>query len=80
MSNESIKNGNSSIKKKYKDKHLKILTSLREQTSSKNKRLNNITQEEDSSSCLLCYLLNNLGFNYQKQNSGMQSIYDMGFH
>ena len=29
---------------------------------------------------LLYYLLNNLDFHFQKQNSGMQSIYDMGYH
>ena len=34
---ENIKNRKSSIKKKRKDKHLNILTSLRQQMSSKNK-------------------------------------------
>ena len=80
VSNESIKNCKSSIKKKRMDIHLNILTSRREQMSSKNKRLNDIAQEQGTSSCLTVYLLNNLDFHYQKQNSRMQSIYDMGFH
>ena len=50
VSDENIKNGNSSIKKKRKNKHLNILTSLGEQMSCKNKRLNNIDQEQGSSS------------------------------
>ena len=50
VSDENIKNGKSSIKKKRKDKHLNILTSLGEQMSCKNKRLNNIDQEQGSSS------------------------------
>ena len=60
VSDENIKNCSSSIKKKRKEKRLNILTSLGEQMSSKNKRLNDIDQERGS--------------------SGMQSIYDMGFH
>ena len=36
VSDENIKNCNSSIKKKCKNKHLNILTSLREQMSSTN--------------------------------------------
>ena len=36
--------------KKRKDKHLNISTSLREQMSSKYKRLNDIAQEQGSSS------------------------------
>ena len=49
MSNKNIKNCKSSIKKKRKDKLLNSLTSLREQMSIKNKRLNDIPQEQGSS-------------------------------
>ena len=45
VSDKNIKNCKSSIKKKRKDKHLNTLTSLREQMSSKYKRLNDIAQE-----------------------------------
>ena len=80
MSDENIKSCKSSIKKTHKDKHLNILTSLREQMSGKYKRLNDIVKNKAAKAGLLYYLLNNLDFHYQKQNSRMQSIYDMDFH
>ena len=49
---ENIKNYTSSIKE-TQDKHLNILTSLREQMFSKNKRLNDNAQEQGSSSWLI---------------------------
>ena len=80
VSDENIKNCKSSIKKKRKDKHLNILTSLREEMSSKNKRLNDLAQEQGSSSWLTVLPIKQLGFHDQKQISWMQSIYDMDFH
>ena len=80
VSDENIKNCKSSIKKKRKDKHLNILTSLREEVSSRNKRLNDLAQEQGSSSWLTVLPIKQLGFHYQKQISWMQSIYDMDFH
>ena len=62
MSDENIENCKSSIKKKRKDKHLNILTSLREQMSNKNKRLNDIAQEQGSSSWLTMLPIKQLGF------------------
>ena len=59
---ENIKNCKSSIKKKRKDKHLNILTSLRQQMSSKNKWLNNIAQEQGSSSWLTVLSIKQFGF------------------
>ena len=44
------------------DKHNNILTSLREQISNKNKRLNDIAQEQGSSSCLTVLSIKQLGF------------------
>ena len=44
VTDENIKICKSSSKKKRMDKHLNILNSLREQMSSKNKRLNDISQ------------------------------------
>ena len=46
VSDENIKSCKSSIKKTRKDKHLNILTSLREQMSGKYKRLNDIVEEQ----------------------------------
>ena len=46
------------------DKHLNIITSLREQISNKNKRLNDIAQDKAVQAVLLYYLLNNLDFHY----------------
>ena len=66
VSDENIKNCKSSIKKKRKDKHLNILTSLREQMSSKNKRLNDIAQEQGSSSWLTVLPIKQLGFSLSK--------------
>ena len=48
VSHENIKSCKSSIKKKRKDKN-NILTSLREQMSSKYKRLSDIAHEQGSS-------------------------------
>ena len=62
MSEENIKSCKSSIKKKPNDKHLNILTSLREQMSGKYKRLNNIAQEQGSSSWLSVLSIKQLGF------------------
>ena len=45
------------ITRKRKDKHLNILTSLREQMSSKKKRLNDIIQEQGSSSWLSVFAI-----------------------
>ena len=61
-----MKNSKSSIKKKRKDKHLNILTSLREQMSSKNKRLNDIVQEQSSSSWLTVLPIKQLEFSLSK--------------
>ena len=77
MSDKNIKNCKSSIKKKRMDKNLNILTSLGEQMSSKNKRSNDIALEQSSSNSLTVLPIKQL---FQKQNSGMQSIYDMGYH
>ena len=63
---ENIKNCNSSIKKKGMDKHLNILTSLREQMSTRNKRLNYIAQEQGSSSLLTVLPIKHLGFSLPK--------------
>ena len=79
-SDKNITNCKSSTRKKRKDKHLNILSLLRQQMSSKNKRLNNIAENKTVQVGLLYYLLNNMDFHYQKQNSGMHSIYNMGFH
>ena len=83
VSDENIKNylqtSKTSIKKKRMDKHINILTSLREQMSSKNKRLNDIAQEQSSSSWLTALPITQLGFSLSKA-AGMQSIYDMRFH
>ena len=76
-----MKTSSSSIEKKHMDKHLNILTSLREQTPVKTKDWTILPKSKTIQAGLLYYyLLNNLGCHYQKQNSGMQSIYDMGFH
>ena len=56
----------SSIKKKRKGKHLNILTSLQEQMSSKNKRLNDIDQEQGSSSWLTVLPIKQPGFSLSK--------------
>ena len=48
------------------DKHLNIITSLREQISNKNKRLNDIAQEQGSSSCLTVLSIKQLGFSLLK--------------
>ena len=66
MSDENIKSYKSSIKKKRIDKYLNILTSLREQISSKNKRLNDISQEQGSSSWLTVLPITQLGFSLPK--------------
>ena len=47
--------------------------------SSKNKRLNDIAQEQSSSSWLTALPITQLGFSLSKA-AGMQSIYDMRFH
>ena len=44
------------------EKHPNVLTSLREQMSSKNKRLNNIAQEQGSSSWLTVLPIKQFGF------------------
>ena len=62
VSDENIKNCKSSIKKKRKDKNLNILTSLREQMSSQHKRLNNIAQEQSSSSWITVLPIKQFGF------------------
>ena len=48
------------------DKHLNIITSLREQISNKNKRLNDTAQEQGSSSCLTVLSIKQLGFSLLK--------------
>ena len=48
------------------DKHNNILTSLREQISNKNKRLNDIAQEQGSPSCLTVLSIKQLGFSLLK--------------
>ena len=48
------------------DKHLNIITSLREQISNKNKRLNDIAQEQGSPSCLTVLSIKQLGFSLLK--------------
>ena len=65
-SDENIKNCKSSIKKKRKGKHLYILTSLREQMPSKNKRLNNIAQKQGNSSWRTALPIKQLGFSLSK--------------
>ena len=65
-SDENIRDCKSSIKKKRKDKHLNILTSLLEQMFSKNKRLNDIAQEQGSSSWLTLLPIKQLGFSLSK--------------
>ena len=77
---ENSKNYKSSFKRKRKDKHLNILASLQEQMSSKNKRLNGIAKEQDTSSWFTLLPIKNLGFSLSKAEFWMQSIYDMGFH
>ena len=66
MSDKNSKSCKSSIKKKRKDKHLNILTSLREQMSSKYRRLNDIAQEQGSSSWLTILPIKQLGFSLSK--------------
>ena len=48
--------------------------------SSKNKRLNGIAKEQDTSSWFTLLPIKNLGFSLSKAEFWMQSIYDMGFH
>ena len=66
VSDENIKSFKYSIKKKGKDKHLNILTSLREQMSSKYNRLNDIAQEQDSPSWLTVLPIKQLGLSLSK--------------
>ena len=66
VSDKNSKSCKSSIKKKRKDKHLNILTSLREQMSSKYRRLNDIAQEQGSSSWLTILPIKQLGFSLSK--------------
>ena len=66
VSEGNIKSFRSSIKKKRKDKYLNILTLLREQLSSKYKRLNDIGQEQGSSSWLPVLPIKQLGFSLSK--------------
>ena len=66
LSDENIKSCKPSIKKKRKDKHLNLLTSLREQMSSKYKRLNDIAQKQGSSSWLTVLPIKQLRFSFSK--------------
>ena len=66
VSDENIKRCKSSIKKKRKEKHLGILNSLREQMSSKYKRLNDIAQEQGSSSWITVLPIKQFGFSLSK--------------
>ena len=66
VSDENMKNCKTSIKKKRIDKHLNIFISPREQMSSKNKRLNDIAQEQSSSSWLTVLPFKQLGFSLSK--------------
>ena len=61
-----IKNWKYLIKKKRKDKHLSILTSLRKRMSCKNKRLSDITQEQGSWSWITVLPIKRLGFSLSK--------------
>ena len=66
VSDENIKNCKSPINKKRMHERLNILTSLREQMSSKNKRLNDVAQEQGSPSWLIVLPIKQLGFTLLK--------------
>ena len=65
VSHENIKSCKSSIKKKRKDEN-NILTSLREQMSSKYKRLSDIAHEQGSSTWLTVLPIKQVGFSLSK--------------
>ena len=80
VSDENIKSCKSSIKKKGKDKTLIFELHCESKCPVNTKDLTILAKNKAVQAGLLYYLLSNSDFHCQKQNSGMQSIYDISFH
>ena len=66
VSDENIKSCKSPTKKKRKNKHVNILTSLRKKMYSKNKILKDVAHEQGSSNWLTVLPIKQLGFSLLK--------------